>query len=271
LSASVALQTGQNRLDFLVRGERFTSYHPTAPIPGFGCLYGPGKRPLTAEAEGLSLWLGHGDVNGLVFGGMSDAGVRIRSLDLTARRGAVTVGFKQICSWLDAHGEMVLRDERIARVMPGPSEGRILDLLIRLRAPVNVPVRFGISQQSFLQMRLAPELRSPGPGQLRNSADEFGAAEMHGAEATYCAATGVVAGETVGVVFLDHPENPAHPPRWVVHEDGVVSPSPFAWQPVTLLPGRILVMRYRILVHRGYVNKGWAEARLAEFARDPAP
>ena len=269
----VALQTGQGRLDFLVRGERFTSYQydNEEAIPGFSVLIAPGRRMVTQEAApgGFSLCLVHGNVEGMAFGtGGKSAPGRIVSLEMTARRGSQTVGFQQKCAWIAPDGRRLLTEARTARVHPGPGESRILDLSFRLTAPFEQSVTFGRTEEAFLRVGVASSLFPSGGGQVRNSHADYGAKDIHGCSAAWVACVGVVQAETVGFAFLDHPDNPWHPPPWVAREDGTLSPSPFAWREMELAAGRAIFLRYRLIVHRGYVDQGWADARMAEYARE---
>ena len=79
----------------------------------------------------------------------------------------------------------------------------------------------------------------------------------------------MVRGETVGCALLDHPDNRWHPPRWTATETGLLAPQPFAWSALELVPQEPLQLRYRLYTYEGYVDAGWANARLAEFAQEP--
>lgn len=263
--------------------------------PGFVALYAPAERLITRTVEnGLALWLGHGNVNGLAFGiedaeptGSLDrsenselteqlansADGEIVSLEMLTRRSAYSVGFQHECAWLAPDGKRIVTDTRTVRVTPGPSEGAILDIQIVLQVPGDTPVVFGRSQSAFLSIRAASALTSVdafamGAGQLRNSLGAYGSENVHSRMAKWCACVGVVRGETVGFAFLEHPDNPFFPSPWIARPDGVLSPSPFGWRSFNLGAGESLTLRYRLLVHVGYVNQGWADARLADFVRD---
>ena len=275
----VTLQTKENRLDFLVQGERFATYQYGAErVPGFTCLMAPGERRITElePRSGMGLWLAHGNVNGVAFGreeenaSLQEQG-RIVSTDLMVRRGTFSAGFQQTCAWLDSEKRCHLTDVRTIRMQPGPGTGRTLDWTITLQAPKERAVLFGRTEAAFLQMQVASSLRPSGGGQLRNSLGEYGAETMNGRSAAWCAGVGVVAGETVGFAFLEHPTNPWYPTPWRTTSEGLLSPSPFVWRQESLAPRETLTLRYRLLIHQGYVEMGWATERLQEFAHDPSP
>ncbi|HZP85051.1 MAG TPA: DUF6807 family protein [Chthonomonadaceae bacterium] len=274
---SVTLQTRPGRLDFFVRGEQFATYrYDEAGAPGFSALLAAGGRAITPpeeETDGPALCLAHGSVNGVAFpaapvsteAAQNVPTGRIVTTEMVARRGAYSVGFRQTCAWIGPEGMPMLTDVRTARIAPGPGDGRILDLALQLRAPEDRPVTLGRTETALLLLRLATPLCPSGGGQLRNSVGDYGPAQMHGRSAAWCAGVGVVRGETIGFALLDHPDNPWHPSPWLVLENGTLSPSPFAWRTQELPPGGALSLRYRLHVYSGYVEAGWADARLAEF------
>lgn len=276
---AVALQTGPGRLDLLVRGERFTTYlyGEDRLVPGFTVLNASGNRAVTQpdRPDGVSLWLAHGNIDGVAFcteptapNGESGETGRIVTTEMTARRGSQTVGFRQTCAWRAADGRSLLTDTRMVRAFPGSGESRILDLNYLFSPPEGKSVTFGRTDESLLMVRAASALRPAGGGQIRNSTGDYGAESLHGRAAAWCACVGVVQAETVGFTLLDHPANPWHPPPWIARDDGTLSPSPFAWRTLELTPGKTLFLRYRLIVHRGYVDQGWADARLAEYAHE---
>jgi hypothetical protein len=261
------------RIDFYVWDGRFASYDIEGSVPGFTALHACGMKAVTQPdtASGRGVWLAHGNVNGMAFGAAGVGGRpagRIVTNDLMARRGSQSTGFLHECVWTAPNGDCVLNDVRTVRVARGPSQGVLLDFGIRFTAPAHAGVTFGQSDDALLSACIAPPLLSSGGGQQRNSNDEFGPAAIHGRQARWCACNGVVRGETVGLAFLDHPGNPWHPSPWLFREDGVLSPSPFPWRQHTLEPGRSLALRYRIVVHSGYVEAGWIQARMADWLRE---
>ena len=137
----VSLLTTADRVEFFVRGEPFATYrYREGDTPGFTALYAQGERAVTQPSpNGCALWLMHGNVNGVAYGVAGETGGppagQIVTEDMTARRGALSVGFQHACAWLNKAGERALLDTRTVRVVPGPSEGTILDIEIRLQAP----------------------------------------------------------------------------------------------------------------------------------------
>jgi hypothetical protein len=269
------LQTADNRIDFIVREERFTSYLYGRKVPGFSCLYSQGLRAVTQTdpESGVSLWVAHGNVNGIAFGSVNGEGSekpagRIATRELTARKGSQSLGFRQHCDWIGPDGVLHMTDTRLVRVLPGPSEGAILELTLTLTAPEQRPVLLGQTEDALLLLRLAAPLLPANGGHVRHSAGEEGLEDLHGRSAAWCACMGVAQGETVGIAFLEYPRNPWFPSPWLARADGLISPSPFLWRSVEIEPGRSLSLRYRLMVHSGYVEAGWAQERLQEWERE---
>ena len=73
-----------------------------------------------------------------------------------------------------------------------------------------------------------------------------------------------------GVAILDHPSNPRHPTPWyVILGDPMryFSPAFIYNQPYMLASGKLLKLRYRILVHPGPTDRKWLEKEWANFSR----
>jgi hypothetical protein len=259
---SVGLLTAEGRFDFIVRGEPFAVYRCDGAGDVFTAIYVPGGGTILHNLRVL-----HGDINGIGFGIENGTG-RIGVEETTARRGSYSVGFRQTRGWFASDGNRVLTETREIRIAPGPCEGGILDLTLDFIAPEDREVTFGRTEAAFVASQVAGVLRPTGSGQIRNSVGDYGAEALNGRSAAWVGGIGVVAGETAGFVWLDHPTNRWHPTLWAVHTDGFLSPSPFVWRSLALDPGKRMRLRYRLLVHRGYVEQGWADSRLAEFARE---
>jgi hypothetical protein len=68
------------------------------------------------------------------------------------------------------------------------------------------------------------------------------------------------AGKTSGVAILTHPSLPQFPPRWVLRYYGMQNLAFPGRQPVPLSAEQPLVLRQRLVLHRGDVT----QARIAE-------
>lgn len=264
----VTLLTAPGKVELWTRGERFAVYLPDTSVPGFASLTVMGSRLLTqTAANGLALYLRHGNVNGVAFG-TENADGKVTSEEFMARRGSQSVGFQHRLRYLAPNNTLLFTETRTVRVVPSASEGSILDMTLELQANPEFPVIFEPSPDSFLTLHAAQEFTPANNGQMRNSLADYGAEALHGRAARWAGVVGVVENETVGTVLLDHPGNLWYPSLWVAREDGTLSPSGLAWRRYELPASQILTLRYRLQTHVGYVDQGWADARLLDFIRD---
>ncbi len=271
MPAETRLETRPDRIELFVRGERVAAYLPGGSAPGLLPLLVSEGRPVTQSAfpEGVSVWVGHPNVSGFAFGdggAQTDAATqgRIRTQDFQARRGSQSVGLEHTCDWFAPDGTRLLTDVRTLRLQPGPAAGSILDIRLELRAPDDRSAHLVRCGEGLLRLSLASAFLAAS-GQIRNSASDYGR-DLHERSAEWCACVGVVQAETVGLVILDHPTNPLHPPVWYLSAPSTLGINPGYWQDTVLAPGQSLAYRYRLHTHSGYVEAGWAAARLREFA-----
>jgi hypothetical protein len=117
-----------------------------------------------------------------------------------------------------------------------------------------------------LSVRFAKEL-SDRQATSNTGPVEFGSGQRHRSRATSMDYSGVIDGNPVGMALLDHPNNPRHPTPWYVIRApvmGYINAALLNDQPMTLQPGELLVLRYRLIVHSGR----WDAARLQTAQAD---
>ncbi len=267
----LTLLTAPGRIEIWLRGERFADYRiPENGPMGFAAIYAPEGRCVTSADEmGLALRIARANVDGVDFDTppSSRPSGRILPVRTTMRRGTTSVGIQQECAWVAPDGKWLLTDIRTYRALPGPCEGGILDISLRLIAPPGRRVHFGSADHDLLRLRTAKAL-FPESGQIRNSAGDYGYEDMHRRSAAWCAGVGVLKNETVGFVLMEHPGNPFFPTDWSCYRDGSLSVSPTLWSSMASDLSEETLFRYRLMVHMGYVESGWAEARLHDFAEE---
>ncbi len=267
MPSGTRLETRPDCIDLFVREERVARYRHDALAPGLMALYGSERRAVTQPyfEDGISLWIGHSDLEGFDFGEkLSDHAGDYRSCGVVARRGSQSVGLQHTCACLAPDGRRLLTEVRTLRIQPGPSHGTLLDIHLELRAPRERAVVLPRSDRGLLRIQLASAFVSSG-GTIRNSAGAYGS-ELDRRTADWCGCIGVVCAETVGIVILDHPTNPAHPPLWNLDPTGTLEVNPHSWQETIIAAATSVEFRYRLLIHSGYVDQGWADLRMREFA-----
>lgn len=266
MRSGTRLETRPDSVELFVRDERAARYLHAAPVPGLMPLHATERRAVTQPyfESGVSVWIGHADLDGFEFGEKPGERTGLyRSEGVIARRGSQSVGLQHTCGCYAPDGRRLLTEVRTVRVQPGPAHGTMLDLHIEIAAPQTYMATLARSDRGLLRMRLASAFVSSG-GTIRNSEGEYGM-ELDRQTATWCGCVGVVLAETVGLVILDHPTNPAHPPVWNLDPSGTLEINPHYWQDTVIAAGKSVEFRYRLLIHSGYVEQGWADLRMREF------
>lgn len=266
MPSGTRLETLPDCVELFVREERVARYLHSAPIPGLLTLYAAERRAVTQAhfEDGVSVWFGHADLGGFHFGEpVNEPSGLYRSGDMIARRGSQSVGLQHTCDCIAPDGRVLLTEVRTLRIQEGPSQGMILDIRLELGAPKAQAAVLPRSERGLLRVRLASAFLASG-GTIRNSAGEYGG-EVDQRSAAWCGGLGVVRAETVGLVILDHPNNPAHPPVWRLDPCGTLEINPYFWQETTIPAGKAIEFRYRLQTHSGYVEQGWADGRMRDF------
>lgn len=287
-----------DRVTLKVDGELLTELRfADTPKPYFYPLLGPGGVPLTrnypmrkdADDEEKdhphhrSLWFTHGDVNGVDFWAEGENKGRVVQEKILQAEGGKDAGVLRTAnSWKTVEGKKVLSDETTVRVLRHPL-GRVFDYEIRLTATEG-DVTFGDTKEGTMAVRLAESMRllsnkfyagKPTGHILQNTGAKDGA--TWGKRAAWCAYSGPVNGETMGVVIFDRPSNPRYPTWWHVRDYGLFAANPFGVHDfekkakgtgdLVLKKGDSLTFRYRFLLHRGEIAPAKLEAMATEFAR----
>lgn len=101
-------------------------------------------------------------------------------------------------------------------------------------------------------------------------AAEFGEGGRHRSRAPAMDYSGVIDGQTVGLAFLDHPDNPRHPTPWYLIRGpkmSYINAALLTHKPLTLEAGDSITLRYRLIVHPHRWDRGRLRRAHARFAR----
>jgi hypothetical protein len=78
-------------------------------------------------------------------------------------------------------------------------------------------------------------------------------------------------GKTSGIAILCHKSLPGYPQRWILRRKGSAQNPVFPGrEPVPLSREKPLVLRYRLIIHRGDVHHVDLDKLQAEYNREPA-
>ncbi len=268
----------QQAIDFIVCGRPFTTYNfgRQWARPFFHPVLGPDlvqvtrSYPIDKGVPGettdhehhKSLWVAHGDVNGVddwseTRGHGRIVGRRIKEvLD-----GPIVAVVRHELDWVRNRGKRVVSEEREIRVYRTPPDQRMMDLIVTFKAR-DGKVTFGDTKEGGIcSVRVASSMDGSRGGTIENSYGGIGEAETWGRRAVWCDYSGVVNGKLVGIAVFDTPGNLRYPTWWHVRDYGLMTANPFGishFAPDTgecgdyeLPKGKELRFAYRIFIHMG--------------------
>lgn len=270
-----------------INGKLFTQYrYAGAPHVYFYPVIGPSDLPITrdfpmkdvaGEAQDhkhhRSLWYSHGDVNGVDFWAESSESGRIahdRFLEIKSSKESGLI--RSTNNWVALDGTIVCTDERLFRVYNRPSNERLFDFEVTLKAG-DQPVVLGDTKEGSMAFRLAESMRlkpnefnvgKPTGHIVQNTGARDG--ETWGKRAAWTDYSGLVDGKVVGAAIFDHPDNPRHPTWWHVRDYGLFAANPFGVHhfetkpegtgDLTIPAGESITFLYRIYMHEGDEKQG---------------
>ena len=251
----------------------------------------PGET--TDHPHHAGLFYGHGDVNGFNYWAIQNVPTPPSKADATMGRivlkkvASVKSGKESgtvdvVLDWLKPDGKTLLTETRRMTFYSHP-ELRIIDFDFDLAAVDNVVFRD--TKEGTFAMRMATALEEPQPkekpgalprtGKLLNAQGGELEANVWGKRSEWVDYSGVLDGEKVGVVMMDHPGNVRHPTYWHSRGYGLHSINPFGLHDflndpkqdgsLTVEPGKHVRFRYRVVVHPGL-----SPARIAELYKEYA-
>jgi len=303
-AAQVAITQSPEQIAVQIDGKPFTVFyiggkdlnrpylHPIRAASGkivnrsFPAGQVPGET--TDHPHHAGLWYGHGDVNGFNYWAIQNVPTKPSDADKTMGRivlkkvasvksGKESGTIDVVLDWLKPDGKILLTETRRMTFHSHP-ELRIIDFDFDLAAVDKVVFRD--TKEGTFAMRMAtaleepPEKEKPGgtprTGKLVNAQGGEREANVWGKRSEWVDYAGVLDGEKVGVVMMDHPGNPRHPTYWHSRGYGLHSINPFGLRDflndpkqdgsLTVEPGKHVRFRYRVVVHPGL-----SPARIAEL------
>ena len=241
--------------------------------------------PLNSLATGLSvttesglpyphhrgLWLGCEPMNGGDYWGDGDlAKGHIQSAGpVLGETTPKSAQFTDSCDWVRKGAPQPLADERKFTISI-PGEGHwLLDAEFKITARDDVSIKS--AKHSFFAMRAAADLSPTYGGILMNSEGGVGAAGTYGKPAAWCGYHGkrrMRPDVVEGIAIMNHPDNFGGNCPWFTREYGHLSPSPFKFlkKRWTLAKGKVLTLKYRIVIHSGAPKEAGLDKIYKEWA-----
>ena len=290
-------KTGEN-LDVRVGGKPLTVYRAdetTKPyyFPVFGPTGAamtrayPMERDVAGEARDhphqRSFWFTHGNVNGVDFWAsdpLNKPNLKFGSIRETSRRvvaqGAAVGIVRTTDEWLNPAGKTVCEDERIVRFYETAGV-RVIDFEIVLKANAG-PVTFGDTKEGMFGVRVASsmDVKAKKGGKITNAEGVTDGAAW-GKASPWVDYTGPVAGKTVGLAILNHPDSFRFPTTWHVRDYGLFAANPFGWHDFgregsgthTVPAGGSIRFRYRVILHEGDTDAAHLAEAFRAYAKPP--
>ena len=236
----------------------------------------------------IGMWLNHGDVNGLDFWGNSD------SIPANRKAHYGTIYHKSIkevengndFGYLEVLGEWerpdgrVILDENTKYYFRGTENVRIIDRITTLTAS-DLNVLFKDTKEGMMAIRVNRAMELPESNKIkvldenlepieiqadegnRSRADYLNSDSIEGGavwgqRASWVRRSTDINGEAVGIIIMDHPDNPNHPTHWHARGYGLFSANPFGSQTFTkgketfnfFLPvDESVTFKYRIFIY----------------------
>ncbi len=291
----VSLQRDEEKLEIKVAGKPFTTYkyavNEEQPRPIFYPVFGPDGARMTRgfpfdPREGekhdhphhQSLWVSHGDVNGVNFWHLGDEQGYQHLKEFSVIEDSPVCGvFEAVNDWTDEEGNKVLEERRHVTVWGTSDEARMIDFDLTFAATEG-EVTFGDTKEGgLLSLRVAGTMKEESGGKITNVHGQSGG-EAWGKAARWCDYSGEVEDKKVGMTIMDNPSNIFYPTRYHVRTYGLFTANPFGLShfidnsvdgSYTLSMGETLRLQYRLYIHEGDVEEGNVVEAYANYADGP--
>ena len=295
----VVIRPGSKNLDVSIDGKPLTIYRTdigTKPI--LFPLVGPTGVPITraypsetVEGEDRdhphqrSAWFTHGNVNGFDFWAsdplnkpnpkLPPGSIRETARSVAGSGGPVGL-LRTSDDWLGPDGKSVCSDERVVTFYD-TAEGRVFDFDVLVKATAG-PVTFGDTKEGMFGFRVASsmDVNKKKGGKITN-AEGLTDDAAWGKASRWVDYTGPVAGQTVGIAVLNHPDSFRFPTTWHVRTYGLFAANPFGWHDFgqktsgeySVPAGKSIAFRYRVILHKGETASAKVDEAFRAYAAPP--
>jgi hypothetical protein len=289
---TVTLTPVEGGLKVEVDGQLFTQYvTATTYHQHLHPVIGPGGSSMTRVyplPEGskddhphhASMWIGHGDVNGLDFWTEAEDKGRVQHVEFgEIKSGTPIASFVARSRWVKPDGTEVCTDERLYEITALAGGARQIDCTVSLIASAG-ELTLGDTKEGTFAFRAAAWLSYEGDGATGKILNSEGGKDkkVWGKQARWVSFYGQdPASDVVSVTMMDHPQNLRHPTYWHARTYGLFAANPFGLHDFQKLPdktlgqhiipaGQKLTQKYRVLLQKGAADAAQLEAHWQQFA-----
>jgi hypothetical protein len=267
-----------------IDGQLFTEYLIQSGVkPILWPIIGPTGKPMTRSwpmdksagdktydhPHQRSLWFDHGSVNGVSFWEETAKAGSIRHREFVEVRGGDDARIVTRNDWITPTHNKLCEDERMFRFHLNGDQ-RLIDFHVTVIASEG-QLTFGDTKEGSFGIRVPDSMTvDANKGGRIVTSEGLTDKDAWGQPAAWVDYHGPVAGETVGIAILDHPQSFRFPNRWHVRPYGLFAVNPFGKKefeatsgsggPYSLDKGQTLSLDYRVILHRGDEK----DARIAE-------
>lgn len=296
LAPGVSAVRKDDTVEFSIGGLPFTTYNfgKQWARPFFYPVLGPDGVQITRNypmVQGVpgetmdhphhkSIWVAHGDVNGVDnWSEEKDHGRQVSKRLKELVDGPVVAVLRQDLEWVSCRGKAVVDEEREVRIYAVPPTERVMDITVAFKARHGKVVFGDTKEGGICSVRVATSMDGNRGGRIENSYGATTEAECWGRPAPWCDYSGPVGGKIVGIAIFDTPGNLRYPTYWHVRDYGLMTANPFGisyFKPgsgergdYTLESRGELVFRYRIFMHLGDANQGRVRDKYHDYINPP--
>lgn len=279
-----------NTVAVYIGGELFTKYVPSAgnfpmlfPIKaatGEEVTRGfPMRKNVPHEAKDhphhRSLWLTHGNVNGVNFWNETINQGKIVFKEFVKNEAPVLAAK---CEWQKPDGEVICADV-CTMTFGGDAAARWVDLRWEITAGEK-DVTFSDTKEGTFAVRVAGTMKVTEKlgGAIIDSEGRADDAAW-GKRAAWVDYHGPVGDKTLGIAMMNHPKSDFYPTYWHVRTYGLFAANPFGVHDFTgdknkhigdftLPAGKTMTLLYRVFIHPGDEKEGRVAENFEEYSKN---
>tara|TARA_R110002050_G_scaffold3702_2_gene19220 strand:+ start:1185 stop:2081 length:897 start_codon:yes stop_codon:yes gene_type:complete len=262
MAQKISAQKIGDRIDVIIDGKFFTSYHFTEneKYPFFFPVNGPSGALVTSMRNGVyphhsSLFFGCDRVNG---GNYWQEGLdRGQIVSLRAeieQNNDSQLTILNECIWTRPGANAPIKDFRVITISTTADGAYQIDFDVKMEMLEDVTIEK--TNHSLFSARMDQDLNVLNGGTMINAEGDRGEKETFGKPSSWIDFYGNRGEGQEGLAVMQHPSNDWYPSPWFTRDYGFISPTPMYWpenekEGTKLKKGDSVKLKYRVIVHQG--------------------